>query len=110
VGVACGAPGADALAGGIAWNLRTWPVELVDWPAKNSHRLDVTLDPDAVGRATPGNEGLAVLPANERAQCRWNADPYDLDGGSGMDECDPGAFLLQYWLARWAGVIAPPAV
>jgi hypothetical protein len=105
VGAACGAPGAALAAGDVLWNMRTWPLELTDWPANNSHRLDVALDPDATGRATPGEEGLSVLPANERAQCRWNSDVYDLDGGSGMDECDPGAFLLMYWLSRWAGLL-----
>lgn len=31
----------------IGWNLRTWPVELVSWPVKNSGRRDLTFDLDA---------------------------------------------------------------
>jgi hypothetical protein len=48
---------------------------------------------------------LTVVPANERTQGRWNGDPYDLVGGSGFIEMDPGAWLLPYWLARHYGLI-----
>lgn len=30
----------------IVWNLRTWPLELVEWTTNNSHRLDICLDPE----------------------------------------------------------------
>lgn len=29
------------------------------------------------------------------------SDPYDLVDGSGYDECDPSAWLLPYWMARY---------
>ena len=46
------------------------------------------------------------LPASERRQYRWNADPYDVtDGGDGLSEGDPGAWLLPYWMARHHGII-----
>lgn len=54
-------------------------------------------------------EATRIFPANERAQGRWNADPYDLDGGSGYSENDAGAWLLPYWMARAFGIIAAPA-
>jgi hypothetical protein len=50
-----------------------------------------------------------VLPANERTQGRWNGDPFDLDGGDGMNEDDPGAFILSFWAARDAGLLDAPA-
>jgi hypothetical protein len=70
------------------------------------------------------------IPVDEGGFLRWNADPFDLDGGSGTSETDPGAlryvfydmsglccggaashpfpasfdvagyFLLAYWMAR----------
>jgi hypothetical protein len=89
------------------WSLRTWPLSLVDWPVQNSHRLDIVLDNE--GERQGGgqdSDSVSVLPANERAQTRWNGNVHDLDGGSGLDEQDPGAFLLSYWAARWAGVLA----
>ena len=46
-----------------------------------------------------------MVPANERSQGLWNADPYSVSGGSGMDEWDAGAWLLPYWMARYHGLI-----
>jgi hypothetical protein len=46
-----------------------------------------------------------VVPANERTQERWNGDPFDLTGGSGFNEVDPGAWLLPYWMARYYKLI-----
>lgn len=85
----------------ILWSLRTWPLELIDWPVINSDRLDLRFRPgaDRFGRAH--GRTYRVLPANERRQYRWNADPFDVrDGGTGMSEADPGAWLLAYWMAR----------
>eukprot|EP00050_Salpingoeca_kvevrii_P011097 m.12660 g.12660 ORF g.12660 m.12660 type:complete len:765 (-) comp3253_c0_seq1:54-2348(-) len=89
----------------ILWNLRTWPVELIEWPVENSHRLDIWFnrDEDRFGRAR--DSSMRVLPANERDQMRWNGNPHELDGGSGMSEGDPGAWLLPYWMARFHGII-----
>jgi hypothetical protein len=84
----------------VVWGLRTLPLELTEWPTQNSARLDVLPLPGVSG------DGTRVLPANERLQNRWNADPYTWDGGSGMDGNDAGVFLLPYWLARYYGVIA----
>jgi len=30
----------------VVWNLRTWPLELVEWETKNSHRLDIHFNPE----------------------------------------------------------------
>ena len=30
----------------LVWNLRTWPLELVEWNTTNSHRLDITFNPE----------------------------------------------------------------
>lgn len=101
-------PGVAAtLAGDIVWNLQTWPLELIDWPVQNSQRLDVRIDPQPNRDFVVGTESLNLLPANERVQDRWNADPFDLDGGSGYSETDGGVWLLPYWLARAHNLIAP---
>ena len=36
---------ADGDIEGILWNLRTWPLELVDWPVHNSNRTDIRFNP-----------------------------------------------------------------
>ena len=28
----------------LVWNLRTWPLELIEWPVENSHRLDISFN------------------------------------------------------------------
>lgn len=35
-----------ALTEDVVWNLRTWPLELVQWQTTNSHRLDITFNPE----------------------------------------------------------------
>ena len=98
----------DEAVADVLWNLRTWQWELVSWPTMNSHRLDVIPDAENSGRSGGNDDALRVLPANERSQGRWNGDPYDLDGGDGLSEDDPGAFILSYWAARYAGVLDAP--
>jgi hypothetical protein len=94
---------------GLLWNLRTWPIELVEWPVNNSHRIDLVYErtPDRFHRV--GNQMAHTrppLPANERRQDRWNKNPFEVtDGWTGMVEGDPGAWLLPYWMARYHGVL-----
>lgn len=71
----------------------------------NSHRLDISVDPEPNRDYLYGRETLTVLPANERSQFRWNSNPYDMDGGgAGGSEFDAGAWLLPYWMARFYGL------
>ena len=102
-GAAGNAPPTDVVDG-MLWNMRTWPLELVDWPFDNAHRLDVR---QRIGLTRFGRPQLErVLPANERWQDRWNGNPYVLNGGgSGMTQSDPGAWLLPYWMGRFYGLI-----
>ena len=30
----------------LVWTLRKWPLELIDWPTNNSHRLDIRVSPE----------------------------------------------------------------
>eukprot|EP00039_Didymoeca_costata_P020083 m.340007 g.340007 ORF g.340007 m.340007 type:complete len:864 (+) comp19079_c0_seq1:208-2799(+) len=94
----------------VRWNLRTWPVELVNWPVNNSHRLDIFWD--AEFNAANGRDAgqiTRVLPANERNQGRWNSDPFSVSaGGDGTTEVDPGAWLMPYWLARYHKLLGAP--
>ncbi len=91
----------------MVWNLQTWPLDLVDWPTHNSHRMDLRFDPNYPNLGSTSWENAGVYPANERVQGRWNGDPHDLDGGSGFTEMDAGAWLLPYWLARAFQLIGP---
>jgi hypothetical protein len=94
----------------VLWNLRTWPLDMIQWPVQNSHRLDIIYDRSINRFGSAGTDSWhsqSPLPANERAQGRWNGDPWDVsDGGNGMTEMDPGAWLLPYWLGRFSGIVS----
>ena len=84
--------------------LREIPVDLVEWPVQNFHRLDVPMDPlgDRFGRP----QALVVLPYDELPMTKWNGNPYLVDGGAGGQREDDGAyFLLPYWMGRFHGFV-----
>jgi hypothetical protein len=84
--------------------LREIPMDTITWTVRNSHRLDVPMDPlaDRFGR----RQALIVLPYDELPMWKWNGNPYNLDGGNGGRSEDDGAyFLLPYWMARYYKLI-----
>jgi hypothetical protein len=86
--------------------LREIPMDLVKWSVRNSHRLDVPIDPlpDRFQR----RQALIVLPYDELPMFKWNGNPYSLDGGNGGRSEDDGAyFLLPYWMGRYHRLIGP---
>lgn len=85
----------------LVWNLETWPLEVVNYPVNNSARVDVLFNPLQDRFHRSNNRGLSVLPANERSQLRWNANPFELQGGDPHNAKDPAAWLLPYWMARY---------
>jgi hypothetical protein len=99
-------PDSDAALADTLWNLRTWPLESLDWPVLNSVRLDVPVDPEVDRDLHSNTQSLGILPGNERVFPRWNGNPRTLDGGSGTSATDPAAFLMPYWLARRYGFLS----
>lgn len=102
----------DALA-----TLRGFPLDRVNWPQRNSHRLDlVPLRPqqttdlasdDSYPRA--GRADGKVLPVQERHFGHWNTDPWRLDyGGNGRQLASGAVYLLPYYLGLHLGYIARP--
>jgi hypothetical protein len=99
-------PDPTAAVSDALWNLRTWPLEFVDWPTQNSIRLDVLPDPEVDRDFHSNTQSLLILPGNERDFNRWNGNPRTLDDGSGGSATDPGAYLMPYWLLRRYGYLA----
>lgn len=97
-----------ALADAI-WDMRTWPLDPLDWPVLNSIRMDITFDPEVDRDIQRDTQSLAILPGNERTMFRWNANPRQLDGGGGQSAVDPGGYLMPYWIARRFGFLNPPS-
>jgi len=84
------------------WFLRDYPLDLVRYTVKNSHRKDLTyLEPNFREQET-----AELLPAAERRIIRYNANPFTLDGGSAArNELTGAEYLLPYWMGRYYGVI-----
>lgn len=86
--------------------LREIPMDLVEWDVRNSHRLDVPLDP--VPDRHKRRQALVVLPYDELPMTKWNGNPYMVDGGvAGRREDDGAYFLLPYWMGRHHGLLEP---
>ncbi|QGY47299.1 hypothetical protein GM418_27625 [Maribellus comscasis] len=88
------------------WYLQEYPLDLVNWTVKNSHRKDIELIPENFREQTIKE----VLPPDELRISRHNANRFDLDGGSdGRSEYSAGdIWLLPYWIGRYLGVIGEP--
>jgi hypothetical protein len=81
-------------------------MDMVEWSVRNSHRLDVPMDP--MNDRHGDHQALIVLPYDELPISKWNGNPYNLDGGNGGHGEDDGAyFLLPYWMGRYHKFIEP---
>jgi hypothetical protein len=84
--------------------LREIPMDLIKWTVRNSHRLDVPMDPMSDRFQQP--QALIVLPYDELPMSKWNGNPYRVDGGgAGRSEDDGAYFLLPYWMGRFHRLI-----
>ncbi|MCY1723218.1 hypothetical protein OU798_22910 [Prolixibacteraceae bacterium Z1-6] len=90
-----------------AWYLQKYPMDLITWDIKNSHRKDIELlDPNFRNQTT-----AEVLPPDEMPIQRHNGNTFRLDkmGSNGNSEYSAGdIWLLPYWLGRYLGVISEP--
>jgi hypothetical protein len=84
--------------------LQEIPMDTIEWTIRNSHRLDVPVDP--LSDRFQRRQALVVLPYDELPMTKWNGNPYNLDGGNGGRSEDDGAyFLLPYWMGRYHELI-----
>ncbi len=89
--------------------LRDHPLDLRQWELDSSKRDDVKLV------RTPMQDPLQIdrmLPASERGIMRWDKNPWDYISGdygrTGRSESSGVAWLLPYWMGRYAGYISAP--
>ncbi len=84
------------------WYLREFPMDLIRWDVKNSHRKDLTfLEPNFRNQFTD-----KVLSPAERAVTRFNANEFNLYGGSGgRAELTGVEYVFCYWMARYLNVL-----
>ncbi|WP_423738228.1 hypothetical protein [Chitinophaga caseinilytica] len=84
------------------WWLRTFPMDMISWKIKNSHRQDLTFIPENFR----GQTTETLIPLDEQPLHRHNANAFNLDGGNGgRTELAGDEYLLPYWMARYLKVI-----
>lgn len=85
------------------WYLQKFPLDMIDWTIKNSHRKDIEHLPDNFRTQTIKE----VLPPDELKISKHNANRFTLDGNNnGERENSPGdIWLLPYWMGRYLNVI-----
>jgi hypothetical protein len=95
-----------------------FPLDRLNWPLRNSHRLDVVFlppvrssdveSPDAPRRRGNRVDGK-VLSVENRHFGHWNTDPWELDYGGNGGELGAGTvFLLPYYMGLYHGFIQKP--
>lgn len=86
----------------MLWHLREFPLDLVSWTIRNSHRQDIEkLPPNIRDQSTK-----ELLPPGEQPMHRHNSNAFHLDGGNGgKSELAGDEYLLPYWMARYLQVI-----
>jgi len=87
---------------GALWTLQNYPMDLIGWTVRNSHRLDLSFLPANFRQ----QQTEQLLPPDERPVMRWNGNPFVLDGGNdGQTELAGDEFLLPYWMGRYLKII-----
>jgi hypothetical protein len=88
-----------------AEHLRQWPLDLVIYSYKNSHRADLGAPPGYEAR----KGGTRTFPPRETEPGRWDHWTMQADGGAGgRDVVEPSSWLLAYWMGRYYGFIEAP--
>ena len=83
--------------------LRRYPLELIEWPTDNSHRLDL---PTNIDMQPSLNESTIGLARDECDAMRWDKRPFSRQpAGSGFASEDPIHYLLSYWIGRREGLV-----
>ena len=94
-----------------------FPLDRMNWPHKNSHRLDLVSlsrvrarDLDSPDRRKRGHRvNGKVLPVENRHFNHWNTDPWQLDyGGNGNVLASGTVYLLPYYMGLYHGFIKKP--
>lgn len=83
--------------------LQDYPMDLINWTMKNSHRWDLHEDP-LVDRSGD-RQATKPISSAESGISRWNTNPRKFDtGANGTREESGTYFLLPYWMARYHGL------
>lgn len=95
--------------------LKGFPLDRLNWPHRNSHRLDIQmLERQAAYEPYEGPDGPPrghrvsgkVIPVENRHFNHWNTNPWNLDyGGNGQTLASGTVYLLPYYMGLYHGFI-----
>lgn len=88
--------------------LKRYPLDLVDWPMSNAHRIDIVPIVDEFGQPTGAGARCdgQVLPIDERHETYWDLDPWALSyNGNGTRLREGVPYLLAYYMGCAHGFI-----
>lgn len=84
------------------WTLQRFPLDMIGWTVRNSHRKDLDFLPANFRHQTTDK----VLRPGERPMTKYNGNAFRLDGGQGgLREFSGDIYLLPYWMGRYLGII-----
>ena len=89
------------------WQIKRWPIELIQWPIHNSNRRDISLLQDWL--LPPQNQNIVkhALPADEAfgwSDFLTEGAACGVDGAGGTQYQSPGPWLLIYWMQEYFGI------
>ncbi|MCP4638780.1 MAG: hypothetical protein GY851_00030 [bacterium] len=94
----------------VVFTLKRFPLDLVDWPLSNAHRIDVVPLPKFARE--PGETGTGhrvdgyTIPIDENHAVQSDQDPWVLTRNTDGTRLNTGvSFLMAYYMARWHGFI-----
>ncbi len=88
--------------------LKRYPLDLIDWPMSNAHRIDMVPLQGHLGQGPNTGHRVDgyVFPIDERQVIRWDRDPWVLaSNGNGTQLRDGVHYLLAYYMGRAHGFI-----
>ena len=94
------------------FTLKRFPLDLVDWPLSNAHRIDLVPLRQFARGPGPGHVGTGyrvdgyTIPIDENHAIQSDQDPWVLTRNTDGTRLNTGvSFLLPYYMARWHGFI-----
>lgn len=94
--------------------LKGFPLDRLNWPQQNSHRLDLVALPRVRGGRAQTSQKVErgycvdgkVLPIENRHFNHWNSDAWRINyAGDGRELASGTVFLLPYYMGRYHGFI-----
>jgi hypothetical protein len=101
-------PPSECVEGAVD-TLKRYPLDLIEWPMSNAHRIDlVPMDVHGDHAAEVGHrvDGF-IFPIDERQETYWDWNPWKLTSGGNGTRLRPGFhYLIAYYMGRAHGFIS----